>query len=118
LICVLFVCSQCKTLQEDLDVFDLLADIIEVEIQDTTVFQQRKTDKLGDYIVEECIEATNNMTLNYFDYPYYLINSYSWRDIDDLGNYYACTKELAGIAQYYSLNINITNIPFNFRSGM
>lgn len=58
------------------------------------------------------------MTAHYLEYPYNLINSYSWKDIDDLGQYYACTHELEGIAQYYSLNINVTSIPFYVRAGM
>ena len=52
------------------------------------------------------------------EYPYYLINKYSFKDVDDLGSYYSCNDQLKDIAQYYSMNVNITNVPFNFRIGL
>lgn len=58
------------------------------------------------------------MTMYLYEYPYSLIFEYSFKDIDDLGDYYSCDNELAGVAQYYSLNVNVTNIPFNLRFGL
>jgi hypothetical protein len=103
---------------EDFDVFELLSELIKIEVLDTKDFEYNtKTNHLG-YTVDEWVSATNNLTKHYDEYPYNLINSYSWKDVDDLGNYYACTKELSGVAQYFSMNVNITSIPFSFRSGM
>lgn len=107
-----------KNLEDDFDIFDLLSEVIQVEVVNTDDIHQLQVSSSQNYTVDECIQATNNLTSDLFKWPNNLIMSYSWKDVDDLGNYFACTHDLQGIAQYYSLNVNITSIPFYFRSGM
>lgn len=103
--------------ENDTDIFEALGQIFNVQVHNNDDFINPNPFDLREDNTDECVEATSNMTQHLLDYPYNLIFLYSFKDVDDLGNYYSCTRDLNGIAQYYSMNINITNIPFVLTFG-
>ena len=107
-----------KTIDEDFDIFEILGQFVEVKIHDTEELENSKDAIIKDSSDSQWIQATSNMTMYLYEYPYNLIFQYSFKDIDDLGDYYSWNEGLAGVAQYYSLNVNVTNIPFNLRFGV
>ena len=79
-------------------------DVIDAEVVDAMFGQDGTLSRAyGDDI---CVSAINSWTKDLFSEPYKTMMQYSFRDINDVGEYDKC-NELEG-ASYYNLHLNLT----------